>query len=39
VDHPPQGRHPLIAEVQRDYAFLLSAYAVEPGAATPGSTR
>ncbi|MEG2632520.1 MAG: multicopper oxidase domain-containing protein, partial [Comamonas sp.] len=31
----PRGRHPLIAEVQRDYAFLLSAYAVEPGAMTP----
>jgi FtsP/CotA-like multicopper oxidase with cupredoxin domain len=31
----PKARHPLIAEVQRDYAFLLAAYAVEPGAATP----
>jgi FtsP/CotA-like multicopper oxidase with cupredoxin domain len=27
----PKARHPLIDEVQRDYAFLL-AYAVEPGA-------
>ncbi|MFG5777384.1 multicopper oxidase family protein [Comamonas sp. J-3] len=31
----PKAKHPLIAEVQRDYAFLLSAYAVEPGTATP----
>lgn len=31
----PKGRHPLIADVQRDYAFLLAAYAVEPGAMTP----
>ncbi len=31
----PKGRHPLIADVQRDYAFLLAAYAVEPRAMTP----
>ncbi|RPE64977.1 FtsP/CotA-like multicopper oxidase with cupredoxin domain [Tibeticola sediminis] len=31
----PKGRHPLIAEVDRDYAFLLNAFAVEPGSATP----
>ncbi|NMM90331.1 copper oxidase [Rhodococcus sp. SRB_17] len=31
----PKGKHPLIAEVQRDYAFLLSAYDVEPGSLTP----
>ena len=31
----PKARHPLIAEVQRDYAFLLSAYDVEPGSLTP----
>jgi hypothetical protein len=31
----PKARHPLIDEVQRDYAFLLSAYAVEPGTMTP----
>ncbi|MGE4329954.1 multicopper oxidase family protein [Diaphorobacter sp.] len=31
----PKARHPLIAEVQRDYAFLLAAYDVEPGSLTP----
>ncbi|WP_291915080.1 copper oxidase [Limnohabitans sp.] len=31
----PKGPHPLIAEVDRDYAFLLSAYDVTPGAKTP----
>jgi len=31
----PKGQHPLIAEVDRDYAFLLSAYDVTPGAKTP----
>jgi len=31
----PKAKHPLIANVQRDYAFLLSAYAVEPGSMTP----
>ena len=31
----PKARHPLIAQVQRDYAFLLSAYDVEPGSLTP----
>ncbi|ARU03753.1 copper oxidase [Comamonas serinivorans] len=31
----PRGAHPLIAEVQRDYALLLAAYDVEPGSKTP----
>ena len=31
----PKARHPLSAQVQRDYAFLLSAYDVEPGSLTP----
>jgi len=31
----PKGQHPMIAEVDRDYAFLLSAYDVTPGAKTP----
>ena len=31
----PKAAHPQIAEVQRDYAFLLSAYDVEPGSMTP----
>lgn len=31
----PKAKHPLIAEVQRDYAFLLGAFAVEPGSMTP----
>ncbi len=31
----PKAKHPLIADVQRDYAFLLAAYDVEPGAMTP----
>ena len=31
----PKGKHPLINEVDRDYAFLLAAYDIEPGAATP----
>ncbi len=31
----PKGRHPLIAEVQRDYAFLLNAFDVVPGSLTP----
>ncbi|CAB5711741.1 Multicopper oxidase mco [Delftia tsuruhatensis] len=31
----PRPAHPLISEVQRDYAFLLSAYDVEPGSMTP----
>ena len=30
----PKAAHPQIAEVQRDYAFLLSAYDVEPGSMT-----
>lgn len=31
----PKGQSPLIAEVQRDYAWLLGSFAVEPGAMTP----
>ncbi|TBO27711.1 copper oxidase [Aquabacterium lacunae] len=31
----PKGTHPHIASVQRDFAFLLGAYDIEPGAATP----
>ncbi len=31
----PKGRHPLIADVQRDYAFLLNAFDVVPGSLTP----
>ncbi len=31
----PRGRHPLIDEVQRDYAFLLNAFDIDPGSATP----
>jgi FtsP/CotA-like multicopper oxidase with cupredoxin domain len=31
----PKGQHPMIAEVDRDYAFLLSAFDVTPGAKTP----
>ena len=31
----PRARHPLIAEVDRDYVFLLNAYDIEPGAYTP----
>jgi len=34
VTHPKQ-RHPLIAEVQRDFCFLLGSYDIEPGSATP----
>ena len=31
----PKARHPQIDEVDRDYAFLLNAYDIEPGSATP----
>ena len=31
----PKAKHPLIADVQRDYAWLLAAYAVEAGSMTP----
>ncbi|WP_374519048.1 multicopper oxidase family protein [Hydrogenophaga sp.] len=31
----PKGRHPHIAPVQRDYAFLLNAFDVQPGSFTP----
>jgi len=34
VTHP-KDKHPLIDVVQRDFCFLLSAYDIEPGAATP----
>jgi len=34
VTHP-RGRHPLIDRVDRDFVFLLNAYDVEPGSATP----
>ncbi len=34
ITHPKQ-KHPLIAEVQRDFCFLLNAYDVEPGSFTP----
>ncbi len=34
VTHP-KAHHPLISEVDRDFCFLLNAYDIEPGAATP----
>ena len=34
VTHP-RGRHPLIREVDRDFCFLLNAFDIEPGGATP----
>jgi manganese oxidase len=34
VTHP-RGRNPLIDEVDRDFCFLLNAYDIEPGSATP----
>ena len=34
VTHP-KTKHPLIDEVQRDFCFLLNAYDIEPGSATP----
>jgi FtsP/CotA-like multicopper oxidase with cupredoxin domain len=34
VTHP-KAPHPLIAEVDRDFVFLLNAYDIEPGSATP----
>ena len=34
VTHP-KGRHPLIDAVDRDFVFLLNAYDIEPGSATP----
>lgn len=34
VTHP-KARHPQIAEVQRDFCFLLGSFDVEPGSATP----
>ncbi len=38
VTHPKtdaRGRHPLIDPVDRDYCFLLNAFDIEPGSATP----
>ena len=34
VTHP-KTRHPQIAEVQRDFCFLLSSYDIDPGSYTP----
>jgi FtsP/CotA-like multicopper oxidase with cupredoxin domain len=34
VTHP-KAAHPLIARVDRDFVFLLNAYDIEPGSATP----
>ena len=34
VTHP-KGRHPLIADVNRDFCFLLNAFDVDPGSMTP----
>ncbi|MES2069294.1 MAG: copper oxidase [Pseudomonadota bacterium] len=34
VTHP-KGKHPQIAEVDRDFVFLLNAYDIDPGAYTP----
>jgi hypothetical protein len=31
----PKGKHPLIDEVDRDFCFLLNAYDIDPGSATP----
>jgi FtsP/CotA-like multicopper oxidase with cupredoxin domain len=31
----PRAKHPLIDEVDRDFVFLLNAYDIEPGSATP----
>ncbi len=31
----PKGRHPLIDEVDRDFCFLLNAFDIDPGSATP----
>lgn len=38
ITHPrldARGRHPRIATADRDYAFLLGSFAVEPGSRTP----
>ena len=34
VTHP-KGEHPLIDRVDRDFVFLMNAYDIEPGSATP----
>ncbi len=31
----PKAKHPLIADVDRDFCFLLNAFDIEPGSATP----
>jgi manganese oxidase len=31
----PKGAHPLVDRVDRDFAFLLSAFDIDPGSATP----
>ncbi|MDT9002215.1 copper oxidase [Paucibacter sp. APW11] len=31
----PKGRHPQIAEVQRDFCFLMAAYDIDPGSYRP----
>ena len=31
----PESKHPLIEEVDRDFAFLLNAYDIDPGSYTP----
>ena len=31
----PRAKHPLIADVDRDFCFLLNAFDIEPGSATP----
>ena len=35
VTHPKSAKHPLISQVDRDFCFLLNAYDIEPGSATP----
>jgi hypothetical protein len=35
VTHPKERKHPLIDEVERDYCFLLNAFDIDPGSATP----
>jgi FtsP/CotA-like multicopper oxidase with cupredoxin domain len=34
VTHP-KGKHPMIAEVQRDFCFLMSSFDIDPGSYTP----
>lgn len=35
VTHPKSGKNELIAQVDRDFCFLLNAYDIAPGSATP----